>query len=228
MAGQIPAAEAFRALRTRIRYSKKKTPKTILVTSSLPGEGKSFIAANIAGTFALSGKRTLLVDCDLRKPTVHSIMGAERVPGLSDVLQHRVSIDDAIRHSSIENFDFITAGTIPKNPSELVGSEQMNFTLKELEGLYEVIIIDCPAFLSATDAEILFNMVNVAVVVARAGKTPKAAFQKVYDRLREINPNSLLGCLLNDFSVQKTFGRYYYGNYSYDYTYEGSGNGKLH
>ncbi|HEY3251781.1 MAG TPA: polysaccharide biosynthesis tyrosine autokinase, partial [Ignavibacteria bacterium] len=228
MDSNIPAAEAFRALRTRIRYSKlKKEPlKTILVTSCLPFEGKSFIAANLAGTFALAGKRTLLLDCDLRKPTVHSIMGSERIPGLSDLLHNKVNIKNIIRNAGIENFDYITSGTIPKNPSELIGSEQMNFYLKELEKIYEIIILDCPAFLSVTEAEILFNMVNGAILVARAGKTPKAAFQKVYNRLKEINPNNLLGCLLNDFSVQKTFGRYYYGNYSYDYTYGSSGNGK--
>lgn len=228
MDSNIPAAEAFRALRTRIRYSKlKKEPlKTILVTSCLPFEGKSFIAANLAGTFALAGKKTLLLDCDLRKPTVHSIMGSERIPGLSDLLQGKVNIKNAIRITGIENFEYITAGTIPKNPSELIGSEQMNFCLKELEKLYEIIILDCPASLAVTEAEILFNIVDGTVVVARAGKTPKAAFQKVYNRLRDINPNNLLGCLLNDFSVQKTFGKYYYGNYSYDYSYGMSGNGK--
>jgi capsular exopolysaccharide synthesis family protein len=228
MGGRSPAAEAFRALRTRIRYSKLKNEqlKTLLVTSSLPDEGKSFVAANLAGTFALAGKRTLLLDCDLRKPTVHSIMEAERIPGLSDYLDNKISMNSAIRQSGIENFDYITSGTIPKNPSELIGSEQMNLCLEELEELYEIVIMDCPAFLSVTDAEILSNIVSGTIVVARAGKTPKAAFQKVYNRLKEINPNKLLGCLLNDFSVQKTFGRYYYGNYSYDYTYGSSGNGK--
>jgi capsular exopolysaccharide synthesis family protein len=228
MNSNIPTAEAFRALRTRIRYSKlRKDPlKTILITSCLPFEGKSFIASNLAGTFALAGKRTLLLDCDLRKPKVHSIMESERIPGLSDLLLNNANIISIIRQTGIENFDFITSGTIPKNPSELIGSEQMNFYLKELEKLYEVIILDCPAFLSVTEAEILSNMVNGTILVARAGKTPKAAFQKVYNRLKDVNPNSLIGCLLNDFSFQKTFGRYYYGKYSYDYTYGMSGNGK--
>lgn len=228
MDSNTPAAEAFRALRTKIRYSKlKKEPlKTILVTSCLPSEGKSFVAANLAGTFAISGKRTLLLDCDLRKPKVHSMMGSERIPGLSELIQDEANLSNIIRNSGIENFDFITCGTIPKNPSELIGSEQMYQHLKELEKLYEIIILDCPAFLSVTDAEILINMVSATILIARAGKTPRAAFQKVYNRLREINPNNLLGCLLNDFSIQKTFGRYYYGNYSYDYTYGTSGNGK--
>lgn len=228
MDSNIPTAEAFRALRTRIRYSKlkKESLKTILVTSCLPSEGKSFVSANLAVSFALAGKKTLLLDCDLRKPRVHTIMGSMRVPGLSDLLLNEANLYNIIRKSRIENFDHITAGTLPKNPSELIGSEQMNFYLKELEKLYEIIILDCPAFLSVTEAEILFNLVNGTIVVARAGKTPKAAFQKVYNKLREINPNNLIGCILNDFSVQKTFGRYYYGNYSYDYTYGISGNGK--
>ncbi len=228
MDSNIPAAEAFRALRTRIRYSRlKKEPlKTILVTSCLPDEGKSFISSNLAGTFALAGKKTLLLDCDLRKPRIHSIIGSERIPGLSDLLVNKVDIKNIIRNTGIVNFDYITSGTIPKNPSELIGSEQMNFSLKELEKLYEIIILDCPAFLSVSEAEILYNLVNGTILVTRAGKTPKAAFQKVYNRLRDIDHNNFLGCLLNDFSIQKTFGRYYYGNYSYDYSYDTSGNGK--
>jgi capsular exopolysaccharide synthesis family protein len=222
-----PAAEAFRALRTRIRYSKhKESLKTILVTSCLPFEGKSFISANLAGTFSLAGKRTLLIDCDLRKPTVHSIMESERVPGLSELLQNKADIISIIRKTGMDNFDYITSGAIPRNPSELIGSEQMNIYLKEFERLYEIIILDCPAFLSVTEAEILFDIVNGTILVARAGKTPKAAFQKAYNRLKNLNPNNLLGCLLNDFSVQKTFGRYYFGHYSYDYSYGMSGNGK--
>jgi capsular exopolysaccharide synthesis family protein len=228
MDNNIPAAEAFRALRTRVRYSKLKNKqlKTILVTSCLPFEGKSFIAANLAGSFALAGKKTLLLDCDLRKPTVHTIMESERIPGLSDLLYNEVNMENIIRKTGRENFDYITSGTIPKNPSELVGSEQMDFYLKEFEKLYEIIILDCPAFLSVTDSEILYNIADGTILVARSGKTPRAAFQKVHNRLKNINPNNLLGCLLNDFSIQKTFGRYYFGHYSYDYSYGMSGNGK--
>lgn len=229
MDSNIPAAEAFRALRTRVRFSKlKREPiKKILVTSCLPFEGKSFVAANLAGTFALAGKRTLLLECDLRKPKVNTIMGSQRIPGLSDLLHNEISMENAIRKSGRENFDYITSGTIPKNPSELIGSEKMNFYLKELEKIYDKIILDCPAFLSVTDAEILYNIADGTILVARAGKTPKAAFLKVHNGLKNINPNNLIGCVLNDFSIQKAFGRYYYGQYTYDYSYGGvSGDGK--
>jgi tyrosine-protein kinase Etk/Wzc len=215
------SAEAFKALRTRIQYSKLKNEslKTILITSSLPSEGKSFVASNLAGTFALSGKKTLMLDCDLRKPKVHSIMEAHRYPGLCDLLYNNFDLMDITRNSDIKNLDYITCGTIPPNPSELLGSEQMYSQLKEIEKLYEIIIIDSPPFLSVTDAEILFNITDGTILVARAGKTPKIAFLKAYNKLKDINAHNLLGCILNDFSFRKSYSRYYYNNYYYDYAY---------
>jgi len=220
------SSEAFKALRTRIQYSifKNESNKSILITSSLPFEGKSFISANFAGTFALSGKKTLLIDCDLRKPKVHTLMEADRYPGLCDRLLNNIDLKSIIRKSDIKNLDFITSGTIPPNPSELLGSEQMNLQLKELKQLYDFVIIDSPPFLTVTDAEILFNITDGTILVARAGKTPKLAFMTSFNKLRDINSQKLLGCVLNDFSYRKTYSRYYYRNHYYDYSYNTSDN----
>jgi tyrosine-protein kinase Etk/Wzc len=218
------SSEAFKALRTRIQYSifKNESNKSILVTSSLPFEGKSFISVNFAGTFALSGKKTLLIDCDLRKPKVHTLMESDRYPGLCDRLLNNIDLKSIIRKSDIKNLDFITCGTIPPNPSELLGSEQMNSQLKELKQLYDFIIIDSPPFLTVTDAEILFNITDGTILVARAEKTPKLAFMTSFNKLRDINSQKLLGCVLNDFSYRKTYSRYYYRNHYYDYSYNTS------
>lgn len=216
-------SEAFKALRTRIQYSKlKEFPlKTILITSSLPSEGKTFVSANLAATFALSDKKTLLLDCDLRKPKVHSLFASERYPGLCDLLYNNFELKDVTRTSKIQNLSYITCGTLAPNPSELLGSEQMSKLLKEISNIYDIIIIDSPPFLSVTDAEILFNITDGAILIAKAGKTHKEAFYKTYSRLKSINAHNLLGCVLNDFSFRKAYSYYYYNNYYYYYSYSG-------
>ena len=216
-------SEAFKALRTQVQYSKLKNEslKTILVTSAIPGEGKSFISANFASIFALADKKTLLLDCDLRKPKIHLIMETDRHPGLCDRFFNDFELKDIVRKSGINNLDYITCGTLPPNPSELLGSEQMQTQLKELKEIYDIIVIDSPPFLTVTDAEILFNIADGAILVSRAKETPKVAFLKAFTKLRDINPHNLLGCVLNDFSLKK-YSRFYYQNYYYDYSYSTS------
>lgn len=218
-------AEAFKAMRTRIQYSKTKEEKfkTLLVTSSVPGEGKTFISSNIALTFGLSNKKTLLIDCDFRKPKVHTIFNEDRYPGICDVFYTDIEYKDVIRQSNTNNFSFITCGTLPPNPSEILGSEQMFNLIKQLEQDYEVIVFDSPPFLSVTDAEILFNITDGTILVSRAGKTDREAFFRTYSKLKNINTHKLLGTVLNDFSFKKAYSYYYYNNYYYYYSY-GTGN----
>ncbi len=211
-------SEAFKALRTRVQYSKlEEVPlKSILITSTIPVEGKTIVSINLAGSFAQAGKKTLLLDCDLRKPRIHNVFKMERYPGLSDYLFANVELNEIIRTSKMNNLDFITSGTIPPNPSELLGSIQFKNFLEKLEGLYDIVIIDSPPFISVTDSEILFNITDGTILVCRANMTPMEAFLKTYKRLYKINSHNLLGCVLNNFSFKSSYGYYY--NYYYYYS----------
>jgi tyrosine-protein kinase Etk/Wzc len=211
-------SEAFKALRTRVQYSKlEEVPlKAILITSTIPIEGKTIVSVNLAGSFAQAGKKTLLLDCDLRKPRIHNVFKMERYPGLSDFLFANVGFDEIIRSTKIDSLDFITSGTIPPNPSELLGSIQFKNFIEKLESIYDIIIIDSPPFISVTDSEILFNITDGTILVCRANMTPIEAFVKTYKRLYKINPHNLLGCVLNNFSFKSSYGYYY--NYYYYYS----------
>lgn len=212
-----PIAESFKALRTRVEFSKLESEplKTILITSSIPSEGKTVVALNLAGTFAQANKKVLLVDCDLRKPRVHSALGTDRYPGLSDYLFKNVAFDDIVKKTMQENMWFIPSGTIPPNPSELLGSVQMKKFLAEMREKFDIVVLDSPPFITVTDAEILFNMTDGTVLVAQANKTPFDAFIKSYVRLSSINPHNLLGAVLNNFNFRTSYGYYY--NYYYYY-----------
>ena len=215
-------SESFKALRTRIQYSKlgDKSLKSILVTSTLPTEGKTFVSVNLAGSFAITDKKVLLLDCDLRKPRIHTIFEAERFPGLSDYLFARVTYEEIVRKTQLDNLSYITSGTIPPNPSELLGSKQMREFFELLKNKFDLIIVDSPPFISVTDSEILFNVTDGTVLIAQANKTPLDAYLKTYERLKSINPHNLLGCVLNDFSYRKAYGYYYNYYYYYSKPYE--------
>lgn len=211
------ASESFKALRTRVNYSKLESElKTILITSSLPSEGKTTVALNLAGSFAFADKKVLLLDCDLRKPRVHSIFQAERYPGLSDYLFSNVKFEEIVRKTKLEKLDFITSGTIPPNPSELLGSKQMVDFLKYLETIYDIIVLDSPPYISVTDAEILSRISDGTILVVRANKTPFDAFVRAHDRIVENEEHKFLGAVLNNFSVKSAYGYYY--NYYYYYS----------
>jgi len=213
-----PPAEAFKALRTRVEYSKlgENPIQTILLTSSVPSEGKTTISVNLAGSLAQTDKKVLLLDCDLRKPRVHSLMEIERFPGLSDYLFSNASLEDITRESGLNNLDVITSGTIPPNPSELLGSKQMKIFFEKLKGIYDYIIIDSPPFISVTDAEILFRIADGTILVLRAGKTPADAFYRTCEKLMSIDQHNFLGVVFNNFSYKSAYGYYY--NYYYYYS----------
>lgn len=210
-------SESFKALRTRIEYSKLEAEpiKTILITSTIPSEGKTTVALNLAGSFAQSNKKVLLLDCDLRKPRIHTIFNKNKFPGLSDYLFSNVSFEEIVRTTSLENLSFITSGTIPPNPSELLGSNQMRDFIKLVKTKFDLIVFDSPPFLSVTDAEILFRLTDGTVLVVHANKTPSEAFYKSYSKLRSMNEHNLLGAVLNNFSYKNAYGYYY--NYYYNY-----------
>lgn len=215
-------AEAFRTLRTRLQFSKLEPEpiKTILITSSIPREGKTIISSNLAASFALSNK-VLLLDCDFRKPRMHNIFNMKRYPGLCDYLFGTVTLEEAIRQTTFPNLHLMTCGTIPTNPAELIASKHMQSFLNMMKPKYDYILIDSPPLATVTDAELLSSYVDGTVVVSLASKTRLDLLVNTIDTLNKIN-DSFIGVVLNNFDYQATYGSYY----KYYYYYYGSEKGK--
>ncbi len=215
-------AEAFRTLRTRLQFSKLEPEpiKTILITSSIPREGKTIISSNLAASFSLSSK-VLLLDCDFRKPRLHNVFNLKRYPGLCDFLFGTVPIEEAVRHTQFPNLDIMTCGTIPTNPAELIASKHMQSFLNQMKPMYDYILIDSPPLATVTDAELLSSYVDGTVVVSLASKTRLDLLVNTIDALNKIN-DTFIGVILNNFDYQATYGSYY----KYYYYYYGSEKGK--
>lgn len=213
------AAEAFRTLRTNIQFSSlDKELKTIVVTSAQPSEGKSTVMVNLAITFAQSGKKIILIDCDLRKPTVHKKLQISNSEGLTNVLTQSKTLDECIKETEVENFYVMTCGPIPPNPAELVGSNRMKNLLKDLKASFDIILIDAPPVLAVTDAQILSTLADGVIFVAAYAQSEKYAIVKAKELIDKVG-SKLLGVVLN--KVPDKSGRYYYGgNYYYNYTYK--------
>jgi capsular exopolysaccharide synthesis family protein len=218
----IPS-EAFRALRTRVQFSKIGTEalKTILVTSSAPSEGKTTVCVNLAGTFAQSNKRTLILDGDLRKPRVHTVFNANRFPGAIDYLFGQAELEEIIRPTELKNLSYITAGTIPPNPSEMLGSEQMKMFLTEIKRKFDVILIDSAPIIAVTDSEILSTMVDATLLVVSAEVTELDLMEKSVELIKQ-SSSSFIGTVLNNFAYKSGYGSYY----KYYYYYSSPTNGK--
>lgn len=212
----IPS-EAFRALRTRVQFSKlpDKELKTMLVTSSAPAEGKTMICSNLAGSFAHSNKRTLVLDCDLRKPRIHSFFKTKRYPGLVDYLFGQVSLEEIIRQSEMQYLQYITAGTIPPNPAELLESDKMKEFLQTISARYDYVLLDSPPVIAVTDSEILSRYVDATILVVSANNTEMELMEQSVAILKNNNVN-LLGTVLNNFVYKSSYGSYY--KYYYYYT----------
>jgi tyrosine-protein kinase Etk/Wzc len=211
----IPS-EAFRALRTRIQFSRVNTEslKSILITSSAPQEGKTTIAVNLAGSFAQSKKKVLLIDCDLRKPSVHKLFEANRTPGLIDYLIGNAKLDEVLTVSKLSNLNYITAGTIPPNPAEMLDSQEMRNFLKQMRGQYDLVILDSPPIIAVTDSEILTSMVDGTMLVVSSENTEIEMMERSVELIRREN-TQFLGTVLNNFSYKSGYGSYYKYYYYY-------------
>ena len=208
------AAEAYRTLRTNIQYSSfDKDIKTILVTSSGPSEGKSTTTGNLALTMAQSDKKVLIVDCDLRKPTVHKKFSISNEKGLSNYLIGEVELDDVIVKYS-ENLYLLTSGTIPPNPAEMLSSKKMKEFLDLMKEKFDTVIIDSPPVLAVTDAQILSTEVEGVLLVAASGQTEKEALIRAKELLLKVKAN-ILGVILT--RVPQDSGKSY--GYTYYYYY---------
>jgi len=215
MPDSIPS-EAFRALRTKIQFSRVNTEslKTLLITSSAPQEGKTTIAVNLAGSFAHSKKKVLLIDCDLRKPAVHKLFSASRIPGLIDYLTNNAKLSEVIIKSEIENLSYITSGTIPPNPAEMLDSQEMRNFLVKLREEYDLIILDSPPIIAVTDSEILTSMVDGTLLIVSADSTEVDMMERSVELIRREN-TQFLGTVLNNFSYKSGYGSYYKYYYYY-------------
>lgn len=208
-----PIAEQYRTIRTNIQFaSADKKIQTIVVTSSGPSEGKSTTSANIAVVFANSGQRVLLVDADMRKPTVHKTFGLTNDKGLSMVLSSNNSVLEMARPSGIvENMSILTSGPKPPNPSELLGSARMNQVIEEARHLYDVVIFDMPPVVTVTDAQIMASKADGTLLVVRENVTRKDALTKAKDLLEMVQAN-VLGVVYNGTQNLRDHSYYYYSN----------------
>jgi capsular exopolysaccharide synthesis family protein len=215
-APKSPISEAYRTLRTNIQYANpdRKT-KTILMTSSGMGEGKSTSVANLAITFAQMGAKTLLVDTDLRRPVLHGIFEQSRNEGLTTVLVGRLTLDQAVKASKIDNLAVLTSGTLPPNPSELLASKQMEKMIDEATHKYDIVLFDTPPVIPVTDAAVLAPKMDAVVLVVRHGVTNKDALSRSRMLLDNVKAN-LLGVLFNGMTVDRMSGSYYYYYYTSD------------
>jgi polysaccharide biosynthesis transport protein len=208
---QSQMAESYRALRTSLLLSNLGAPpKVIMVTSALPQEGKTTTSINTAVVLAQKGVRVLLIDADLRRPSIHKTLGMGPRSGLSNVLTGSTTMDQAITRSAIlPNLFVLAAGTPPPNPAELLASSNMRDVLTELREQYDHIVIDTPPSLSVTDAVVLSPRADAVVLVIRSGQTTKQALRRSRDILMQVNAK-VVGVLLNAVDLSSPDYYYYY------------------
>jgi succinoglycan biosynthesis transport protein ExoP len=214
MKGLDPASESYRVLRTNIHFASVDTPtRTLVVTSSAPGEGKTTTAANLAFAMAADGRRVILVDTDLRRPSLHTLLELPAVPGLTDVLLGKATLNEALLdHESMEGLSVLTCGSTPPNPSELLGSRTFRNLVGDLMEISDLVIFDSPPVLAASDAQILASQMDGTILVIEAGQTKKASAKRTLALLRQARAN-VMGVAYNKMSQTDT-GDYLYYQYS--------------
>lgn len=216
-----PVSEVFRTLRTNLQYMKKnKACQTLVITSTVQGEGKSFISSNLAVTFAQASKKTLIIDADMRRPRQHTIFGIDMYPGLSNYLsgvnlsrnRHEISIEECVYKTKIDNLYLMPSGNIPPNPSELLQSRKLNTLLDELEPNFDIIIFDGAPCLLVTDSTIISRVVDATIIVASQNKTKMDDLREAKRRINHVG-GKIAGVVLNRVKVSKA-------KYSEKYYYE--------
>ena len=208
-----PAAEAYRVIRTSVQFAQAgKELQTIALTSCTPNEGKSTTIANLAVVLTQAGKSVLLIDCDMRNPTVHKNFNLSNKIGLSSCISMGTAVADAVQATGIEGLDALTAGVIPPNPSELLGSEQMKNLLQRAKEQYDYVLIDTPPVMPVTDALIVSRFVDGMILVIASAEVKVEMAREVKNQLVNAGAN-ILGVVLN--KVRSEHHGYGYGYYYY-------------
>src|SRR5258708_38022184 len=223
MVGDVrsPIAEAYRHLRTSLLQSAAGTPpKTILVTSSQPSEGKTTTAINTAFMLAQTGAQILIIDCDLRRPRLHAQFNLPNVRGLTNCLSGESDdLDSLIQtYEKQPNLKVLPSGPIPPNPAELLGSEEMRRLLKTLSEKFTHIIVDSPPAISFTDASILSTFVDGVILVVHGGRSSRAVVRRAKQQLLDVGAN-IFGVVLNNVKMESKSSYYYSEYYSGHYDY---------
>ena len=202
-------AEAYRSLRSNIEYSSFDDEyRVIVVTSSVAGEGKSTTSGNLAIALAQSGNSVLLVDCDMRKPSIHKKFKISNAAGTAELLLRKKSFEEVAKKHN-ENLTIITAGKIPPNPSEMLASRAMTAFIKEMKGEFKYIILDTPPLQAVTDAQVLSTKADGVLLVVRAGSTKREMVLNSVDLINKVH-GKVIGTVLNGVENKKN-NYYYYG-----------------
>ena len=205
------AAESYRTLRTNLQYSSfDEEYKVIVVTSSEPGEGKSTTAGNLALSISQGDKKVVLIDCDLRKPSLHKKFGLSNTVGLSDVIVGKESVS-VVGHRYNNNLTVLTSGKIPPNPAEMLGSKSMKALIEALKKVFDYVILDTPPVQAVADAHILSTWADGKLFVDRAYKKKKDSVINTVNLLKKVNAN-IIGTILNGVDTKKNDYYYYYGD----------------
>jgi capsular exopolysaccharide synthesis family protein len=216
-------AECYRNLRTSILFSSgRPVPKTVLVTSAVAGEGKSTTAANLAVVMAQSGLKTVLVDADLRRPSLQRYFPRDPKRGLLRLLSDGIRVEEAVQESGVDNLSLLLCNSVPQTPSELLGSERAREVIDLLSSRYDVVVIDSPVVISVPDALILASRAAAVILVHRPGASNRDMVRHAREKLDEVKAN-VLGLVLNNVDIES--GRYLYPEYAY-YGYGHEKNGE--
>jgi len=218
------AAEAYRVLRTSVLLSAAGSPpKTMLVTSGQPGEGKTTTVVNTAISLAQLGASVLIIDCDLRRPTAHKVLGANNTKGVSTYLSRDIEIDGLIQKLQIPNLSILACGPIPPNPAELIGSDRMKDLLRMLSERYDHILIDSPPLMHVTDPVILSTLVDGVIMVVHGGKSTRDVVRRARQEMTTVGAK-IFGVVLNNVDLKREGYDYYY-YYRYHSEYYGADKG---
>ena len=217
------AAEAYRVLRTSVLLSAAgRPPKSILITSGQPGEGKTTTVVNTAISLAQMGASVLIIDCDLRRPTTHKVLGVDHTQGLSTYLSRDVPLDELIQKLPIANLSLLPCGPVPPNPAELIISDKMKDMLRELAERYDHILIDSPPLINVTDPVILSTMVDGVILVVHGGKSTRDIVRRARQELTTVGAK-IFGVVLNNVDLRRDGAdNYYYYRYHSGYGQESS------
>jgi len=205
-----PVSEAYRTLRTNLDFSSLDKPiKTMLVTSAGPEEGKSTVLANLAVTTAQAGRKVILVDCDLRRPTLHNIFNLKNDVGLTTMVVDDAAMESPpLQETGVQGLQIVSSGPLPPNPSELLGSRRMEEIIAALLEQADVVLFDVPPVVAVTDAAVLATKVDGVLLVINAGGTKRDYARAAKARLEKVNAN-LLGAVLNNVRFDVSLHRYY-------------------